>query len=99
MATFIKFKNQFKGNVSDDIWINIEQITSVFESISSNSETNEIQPSVTLFAREGLSWQIEESLSVVIVKINGSDFLQDGMSKHFKRTAKAKKSVDDLKKL
>ena len=34
MATFRKFKNAFKGNITDEIWINIDHIVSVFESIN-----------------------------------------------------------------
>ena len=31
MATFRKFKTAFKGNLTDDIWINIDHIISVLK--------------------------------------------------------------------
>ena len=54
MATFRKFKNAFKGNMTDEIWINIDHIISVFESLSTDNETNEMETSVTLFSKDGI---------------------------------------------
>tara|TARA_B100000902_G_C27132093_1_gene824168 strand:+ start:631 stop:930 length:300 start_codon:yes stop_codon:yes gene_type:complete len=99
MATFRKFKNHFKGNVGLDIWINVDHIITVYESISSETDTNSIQPTVTLYSESGQSWLVDDSIDEVVEKLNGSETLQDGMSKHFRRSVKAKKSVDDLKKL
>tara|TARA_B100000900_G_C20462884_1_gene668050 strand:- start:133 stop:345 length:213 start_codon:yes stop_codon:yes gene_type:complete len=69
MANFVKFKNSFKGNITEDIWINIDHIVTAFESIDANAETNEMKPSVTLFSKEGMNWQVDEPMSEVQKKL------------------------------
>ncbi len=69
MATFRKFKNSFKGNITEDIWINIDHIVTVFESLDADPETNEMKPSVTLFSKEGMNWQVDEPMSEVQKKL------------------------------
>lgn len=99
MATFKKFKNNFKGNVKDDIWINLDHIISAFESLNVDTETNDMKPTVTLFSKDGLSFQIDEPISDVIMKLGNSEPIQDGMNEHFKSSNKIKKKIDTLKKL
>ena len=69
MANFVKFKNFFKGNVTEDIWINIDHITTAYESLDVDVETNKMKPSVTLFSKEGLDWQVDDSINEVAEKL------------------------------
>ena len=97
MATFRKFKNAFKGNMTDEIWINIDHIISVFESLSTDNETNEMETSVTLFSKDGMSWQVDEPINEVARKLSGEP-VQDGMSTHYQQRVSDAKKIDDLTK-
>ena len=98
MATFRKFKNAFTGNVTDDIWINIDHIASVFESINPQDETNEMKPCVTLYSKEGTSWNVDEPISEVARKLQGEP-VQDGMAKHYQQRVDDVKKIGDITKL
>ena len=97
MAAFRKFKNSFKGNITDDIWINIDHIVSVFESVEPDSDTNELKSSVTLFSKDGVNWQIDEPISEVIGKLSGEP-VQDGVATHYQQRISDAKKIDDLTK-
>ena len=97
MATFRKFKNAFKGNLTEDIWINIDHIVTVFESLNANTETNEMKSSVTLFSKDGMNWQIDEPINEVARKLSGEP-VQDGMATHFQQRVSDAKKIDDLTK-
>jgi len=98
MATFRKFKNAFKGNITDEIWINIDHIISVFESLNTDNETNEMETSVTLFSKDGMSWQVKEPISEVSRKLSGEP-VQDGMAKHYQQRVDDVKKIGDITKL
>jgi hypothetical protein len=97
MATFRKFKNAFKGNATDEIWLNIDLIISVFENIETDPKTNEVKSSVVLYSKEGLNWQVDEPINEVVRKLTG-DPVQDGMNTHFKQRMSDAKKIDDLTK-
>lgn len=97
MATFRKFKNAFKGNITDEIWINIDHIVSVFESINPDDETNEMQSSVTLYSKDGMNWQVDEPINEVARKLSGEP-VQDGMNTHFQQRISDAKKIEDLTK-
>ena len=97
MATFRKFKNAFKGNITDEIWINIDHIVSVFESINPDDETNEMQSYVTLYSKDGMNWQVDEPINEVARKLSGEP-VQDGMNTHFQQRISDAKKIEDLTK-
>lgn len=97
MATFRKFNNAFKGNVTDDIWVNIDHIITCFETLETDDETNELRPFVTLFSKDGMSWQVDEPINEVARKLSGEP-VQDGMNTHFKQRMSDAKKIDDLTK-
>ncbi len=67
------FKNAFKGNASDCIAINPAHVISVFETIYTNSETNEVGEVTSIYAGQHGSWQVEENLLTVVARLNERD--------------------------
>jgi hypothetical protein len=67
------FTNAFKGNSSDSIAINPNHVVSVYESIFTNSETNEVNSVTIIFGVTGNSWQVTDSYLDVVARLNEKD--------------------------
>ena len=67
------FTNSFKGNASDSIAINPRYVVSVFETIKTNQETNDIQQVNTIYANNGVAWEVEEDYLTVVSRLNERD--------------------------
>ena len=52
------FTNAFKGNASDSLAINPDHVVSVFESLWTNPDTNELGQVTNIFGVTGTSWQV-----------------------------------------
>ena len=68
MANFVKFKNSFKGNVSDEIWINVDRVYTFFATLKTD-ENNEMTTVTTLYAGQEGSWEVDDSIEEVYKKI------------------------------
>ncbi len=68
MANFVKFKNSFKGNVTDEIWINVDQIYTFFATLSTDAN-NEMKTVTTLYAGQEGNWEVDDSIEDVYIKI------------------------------
>jgi len=68
MANFVKFKNSFKGNVTDEIWINVDRICTFFATLKTD-ENNEMTTVTTLYAGQEGSWEVDDSIEEVYKKI------------------------------
>ncbi len=64
------FKNAFKGNASDSIAINPNHVVTVFESLYTNPETNEVGQVTSIYAGQHGSWQVEEDYLTVVARLN-----------------------------
>jgi len=98
MAKLIKLKNAFKGNVTDVIYVNADKVYTIFEQLKT-SDDNELKTVTTLYCGNEGSWDVENTLSEVIKKLNDNETIQDGMNTHFNRAIKDSKKIADLKKL
>ena len=67
------FTNAFKGNASDSIAINPDHIVSVYESVSTTSESDEKEWVTVIFGVTGASWQVEEDMATVVARLNERD--------------------------
>jgi hypothetical protein len=67
------FTNAFKGNANDSIAINPNHVMSVYESIFTNSETNEVNSITIIFGVTGNSWQVADSYLDVVARLNERD--------------------------
>ena len=67
------FTNAFKGNAHDSIAINPNHVMSVYESIFTNSETNEVNSITIIFGITGNSWQVTDSYLDVVARLNERD--------------------------
>ena len=67
------FTNAFKGNANDSIAINPNHVMSVYESIFTNSETNEVNSMTIIFGITGNSWQVTDSYLDVVARLNERD--------------------------
>jgi hypothetical protein len=67
------FTNAFKGNANDSIAINPNHVMSVYESIFTNSETNEVNSVTIIFGVTGNSWQVADSYLDVVARLNEKD--------------------------
>jgi hypothetical protein len=67
------FTNAFKGNASDSIAINPDHVVSVFETLSTNTDTNEMSQITNIFGVTGTSWQVEEDIVTVVARLNERD--------------------------
>lgn len=67
------FTNAFKGNATDSIAINPNHVMSVYESIFTNSETNEVNSVTIIFGITGTSWQVTDSYLDVVARLNERD--------------------------
>ena len=65
MANFVKFKNSFKGNVTDEIWINVDRIYTFFATLKTDAN-NEM---TTVDAGQEGSWEVDDSIEDVYKKI------------------------------
>jgi hypothetical protein len=65
--------NAFNGNSSDSIAINSNHVVSVYESIFTNSETNEVNSVTIIFGVTGNSWQVTDSYLDVVARLNERD--------------------------
>jgi hypothetical protein len=68
MANFVKFKNSFKGNVTDEIWINVDKIYTFFATLSTDAN-NEMKTVTTLYAGQEGNWEVDDSIEDVYKKI------------------------------
>tara|TARA_B100001778_G_C18492103_1_gene585543 strand:+ start:242 stop:478 length:237 start_codon:yes stop_codon:yes gene_type:complete len=68
MANFVKFKNSFKGNVTDEIWINVDRIYTFFATLKTDAN-NEMNTVTTLYAGQEGSWEVDDSIEDVYKKI------------------------------
>ena len=68
MANFVKFKNSFKGNVSDEIWINVDRVYTFFATLKTDAN-NEMTTVTTLYAGQEGSWEVDDPISDVYKKI------------------------------
>ena len=68
MANFVKFKNSFKGNVTDEIWINVDRIYTFFSTLKTD-KNNEMTTVTTLYAGQEGSWEVDDSIEEVYKKI------------------------------
>ena len=68
MANFVKFKNSFKGNVSDEIWINVDRVYTFFATLKTD-ENNVMTTVTTLYAGQEGSWEVDDSIEDVYKKI------------------------------
>jgi hypothetical protein len=66
------FINAFKGNASDSIAINPSSVISVFETLTTNHETNEIGQVTNIFMGT-TTLQVEEDLLTVVARLNERD--------------------------
>jgi hypothetical protein len=66
------FTNAFKGNASDSIAINPSFVVSVFETLTTNHETNEIGQVTNIFTGT-TTLQVEEDLLTVVARLNERD--------------------------
>lgn len=64
------FTNAFEGNASTSIAINTDHVVSVFETILTNSETNEVTQSTSIFTVNGIQFQVTDSYLDVIARLN-----------------------------
>ena len=64
------FTNAFEGNASTSIAINSRHVVSVFETILTNSETNEVTQSTSIFTVNGIQFQVTDSYLDVIARLN-----------------------------
>jgi hypothetical protein len=67
------FTNAFKGNASDSIAINPNHVVSVFETLWTNPDTNELGQVTNIFGVTGTSWQVEEDIVTVVARLNERD--------------------------
>ena len=67
------FTNVFKGNASDSIAINPDHVISVYESVSTVSESDEKEWVTVIFGVTGASWQVEEDMATVVARLNERD--------------------------
>ena len=67
------FTNAFKGNASDTIAINPNHVVSVFESVWTNHETNEVNSVTVIYGVTGSSWQVSDSYLDVVARLNERD--------------------------
>lgn len=67
------FTNAFKGNATDSIAINPNHVISVFETVFTDPETNEIKQITNIFAGSQGAWQVEDSLLDVVARLNERD--------------------------
>jgi hypothetical protein len=67
------FTNAFKGNASDSIAINPQHVITVFETVLTNHETNEISTVTNIYAGQNGSWQVEEDYLTVVARLNERD--------------------------
>ena len=67
------FTNLFKGNASDSIAINPSFVITVFETMFTNAETNEVTTTTNIYAGQHGSWQVEEDYLTVIARLNERD--------------------------
>ena len=67
------FKNAFKGNANDCIAINPAHVITVFESLHTNSDTNELGQVTNIYAGQHGSWQVEEDILTVVARLNERD--------------------------
>lgn len=64
------FTNSFEGNASTSIAINSDHVVSVFETILTNSETNEVTQSTSIFTVNGIQFQVTDAYLDVIARLN-----------------------------
>lgn len=64
------FTNAFEGNASTSIAINSSQVVAVFETIFTNSETNEVTQSTSIFTLNGIQYQVTDAYLDVIARLN-----------------------------
>ena len=67
------FRNAFKGNVNDSIAINPAHVVTVFETLYTNPDTNELGQVTNIYAGQQGSWQVEEDYLTVIARLNERD--------------------------
>lgn len=67
------FKNAFKGNASDCIAINPAHVVTVFESLFTDSDTNEVSQVTNIYAGQHGAWQVEEDMLTVVARLNERD--------------------------
>ena len=67
------FTNAFKGNASDSIAINPAHVVSVFESVITNTDTNEIISITNIYGVTGNMWQVEDDYLSVVARLNEID--------------------------
>ena len=66
------FTNAFKGNASDSIAINPENVVTVFETLITNHETNEVGQVTNIFLGT-TTLQVEEDYLTVVARLNERD--------------------------
>ena len=66
MAYF--FHDSFKGNVTDEIWINVDKIYTFFATLSTDAN-NEMKTVTTLYAGQEGNWEVDDSIEDVYIKI------------------------------
>ena len=67
------FINAFKGNASDSIAINPSHVITVFETVMTNHETNDITTVTNIYAGQNGSCQVEEDYLTVVSRLNERD--------------------------
>jgi len=70
---FKYFTNVFKGNASDSIAINPDFVVTVFETLWTNPDTNELGQVTNIYAGVEGSWQVEEDMLTVVSRLNERD--------------------------
>jgi len=67
------FTNAFKGNPSDSIAINADNVMTVFEAINTDHDTNEVQTVTNIYGTTGQTWSVEEDMATVVARLNQRD--------------------------
>lgn len=67
------FKNAFKGNATDSIAINPSHVVTVFESVITDTDTNEVKSVTNIYGVTGNMWQVEDDYLNVIARLNERD--------------------------
>lgn len=67
------FTNAYKGNASDTIALNSDQVVSVFEAVFTNPDTNELIDVTNIFVLTGTVYSVEEPILEVVSRLNSSN--------------------------
>ena len=67
------FTNVFKGNPTDTIAINADNVMTVFEGVNTDHDTNEVQTVTNIFGVTGQTWSVEEDMATVVARLNERD--------------------------